>query len=82
MNNPAPGASLNAVGTAPLHKLLSPPDVYSVLREVNVEGREVEFEGIERVDYCEHPFLISFEFSRRLSEGRKERLTYFRNSFH
>ena len=61
MNNPAPGASLNAVGTAPLHKLLSPPDVYSVLREVNVEGREVEFEGIERVDYAA-PILISLNF--------------------
>jgi hypothetical protein len=62
MNNPAPGASRRAVGTAPLHNDFSPPDPYSVRIELNVEGRlfvvvaaapdvvDVELDAIERVD--------------------------------
>lgn len=49
MNKPAPGASRNAVGTAPLQSDFNPPDLYRVEIEVKVEGflAVVEFEDSE-----------------------------------
>lgn len=64
MNNPAPGASLRAVGTAPLHSDFSPPVLYRVAIEFSVDGRILwlvgfvavaapavaEFDGKDNVD--------------------------------